>query len=141
MILWSSGQSVLELNLLPLRMTSFSGGKHTSNSGTVVKSRDSWNEEQDGNFKLILSVNISNISDTFSKTLYLLVSKSGWKIYIIIDYKQLQYCVNDIWNKSFMNCGNEMKVKKWSSQWTQLRKLRSLWRSLIFFTFSYSTTS
>ena len=27
--------------------------------------------------------------------------------------------VNDIWNKSYMNCGNEMKVKKWSSQWTQ----------------------
>ena len=24
--------------------------------------------------------------------------------------------VNDIWNKSYMNCGNEMKVKKWSSQ-------------------------
>ena len=28
--------------------------------------------------------------------------------------------VNDIWNKSYMNCGNEMKMKKWSSQWTQL---------------------
>ena len=27
--------------------------------------------------------------------------------------------VNDIWNKSYMNCGNEMKMKKWSSQWTQ----------------------
>ena len=26
--------------------------------------------------------------------------------------------VNDIWNKSYMNCGNEMKKKKWSSQWT-----------------------
>ena len=24
--------------------------------------------------------------------------------------------VNDIWNKSYMNCGNEMKMKKWSSQ-------------------------
>ena len=23
--------------------------------------------------------------------------------------------VNDIWNKSYMNCGNEMKMKKWSS--------------------------
>ena len=29
------------------------------------------------------------------------------------------YCVNDIWNKSYMNCGNEMKMKKWSSHWTQ----------------------
>ena len=29
------------------------------------------------------------------------------------------YCVNDIWNKSYMNCGNEMKMKKWSSQWTE----------------------
>ena len=24
--------------------------------------------------------------------------------------------VNDIWNKSYTNCGNEMKMKKWSSQ-------------------------
>ena len=32
--------------------------------------------------------------------------------------------VNDIWNKSYMNCGNEMKMKKWSSQWTQLMQLR-----------------
>ena len=28
--------------------------------------------------------------------------------------------VNDIWNKSYMNCGNELKMKKWSSQWTKL---------------------
>ena len=28
--------------------------------------------------------------------------------------------VNDIWNKSYRNCGNEMKMKKWSSQWTKL---------------------
>ena len=27
--------------------------------------------------------------------------------------------VNHIWNKSYMNCGNEIKMKKWSSQWTQ----------------------
>ena len=27
--------------------------------------------------------------------------------------------VGDIWNKSYMNCGNYMKMKKWSSQWTQ----------------------
>ena len=32
--------------------------------------------------------------------------------------------VNDIWNKSYMNCGNEMKMKKWSSQWTQFMKKR-----------------
>ena len=31
---------------------------------------------------------------------------------------------NDIWNKSYMNCGNEMKMKKWSSQWTQFTQLR-----------------
>ena len=32
--------------------------------------------------------------------------------------------VNDIRNKSYMNCGNEMKMKKWSSQWTQFMHLR-----------------
>ena len=32
--------------------------------------------------------------------------------------------VNDMWNKSYMNCGNEMKMKKWSSQWTQFMQLR-----------------
>ena len=32
--------------------------------------------------------------------------------------------VNDIWNKSYMNSGNEMKMKKWSSQWTQFVQLR-----------------
>ena len=32
--------------------------------------------------------------------------------------------VNDIWNKSYMNSGNEMKMKKLSSQWTQLMQLR-----------------
>ena len=32
--------------------------------------------------------------------------------------------VNDIWNKSYMNCGNEMKMEKWSSQWTQFLQLR-----------------
>ena len=33
-------------------------------------------------------------------------------------------CVNDMWNKSYMNCGNEIKMKKWSSQWTQFMQLR-----------------
>ena len=28
-----------------------------------------------------------------------------------------------LWNKSYMNCGNEMKMK-WSSQWTQFMQLR-----------------
>ena len=32
--------------------------------------------------------------------------------------------VNDIWNKSYMNWGNEMKMKKLSSQWTQFIQLR-----------------
>ena len=32
--------------------------------------------------------------------------------------------VNDIWNESYMNCGNEIKMKKWSSQWTQFMQLR-----------------
>ena len=37
--------------------------------------------------------------------------------------------VNDIWNKSYMNCGNEMKVKKRSSQWTQFMQLRKeVWK-------------
>ena len=26
---------------------------------------------------------------------------------------------NDTWSKSYLNCGKEMKMKKWSSQWTQ----------------------
>ena len=29
-----------------------------------------------------------------------------------------------IWNKSYMNCGNEMKMEKWSSQWMQFMQLR-----------------
>ena len=32
--------------------------------------------------------------------------------------------VNHIWNKTCMNCENEMKMKKWSSQWTQFMQLR-----------------
>ena len=32
--------------------------------------------------------------------------------------------VIDIWNKSYMNCGNEMKMKKWWSQRTQFMQLR-----------------
>ena len=29
--------------------------------------------------------------------------------------------VYDIWNKSYMNCGNEMKMKKWRNDLTSLR--------------------
>ena len=32
--------------------------------------------------------------------------------------------VYDIWNKSYMNCRNETKIKKWSSQWTQFMQFR-----------------
>ena len=40
--------------------------------------------------------------------------------------------VNDIWNKSYMNSGNEMKMKKWSSQWTQFMQLRKeAWKKKI----------
>ena len=38
--------------------------------------------------------------------------------------------VNDIWNKSYMNYGNEMKMKKWSSQWTQFMQLRKEARNI-----------
>ena len=39
--------------------------------------------------------------------------------------------VNDIWNKSYMNCGNEMEMKKWSSQWTQFMQLRKeAWKKI-----------
>ena len=47
------------------------------------------------------------------------VSKvNHWFFSIII------FFVNDIWNKSYMKCGNEMKMKKWSLQWTQFMQLR-----------------
>ena len=39
--------------------------------------------------------------------------------------------VNDTWNKSYMNCRNEMKMKKWSSQWTQFMLLRLLDKDLV----------
>ena len=32
--------------------------------------------------------------------------------------------VNDIWNESYMNCGNKMKMKKWLWHWTQFMQLR-----------------
>ena len=36
-----------------------------------------------------------------------------------------------IWNKSYMNCENEMKMKKWSSQWTQFMQLRKEFTHII----------
>ena len=45
--------------------------------------------------------------------------------------------VNDIWYKSYMNCGNEMKMKKWSGFFTQLHKLRSLRRSFLHIQWKY----
>ena len=36
-----------------------------------------------------------------------------------------------------MNCGNEMKVKKWSGFFTQLHKLRSLRRSILHIQWKY----
>ena len=38
--------------------------------------------------------------------------------YVVSSENEYFFCVNDIWNKSYMNCENEMKMKKWSSQWT-----------------------
>ena len=44
------------------------------------------------------------------------------------DQRQKDF-VNDIWNKSYMNCGNEMKITKWSSQWTQFMQLcKEAWK-------------
>ena len=43
--------------------------------------------------------------------------------------------VNDIWNKWYMNCGKEMKVQKWSSQWTQFMQVRKeAWKKIKDFT-------
>ena len=50
--------------------------------------------------------------------------------------------INDIRNKSYMNCGNEMKMKKWLSQWTQFMQLckeawkKKFWTSMGFSSFS-----
>ena len=60
-----------------------------------------------------------------------------WLVHVLIE-RILHGCakiwnvfwiVNDIWNKSYMNCGNEMKMKKWSSQWTQFMQLhKEAWK-------------
>ena len=43
-----------------------------------------------------------------------------------------QLIFNDTWNKSYMNCGNETKMKKWSSQWTQFMQLhKEAWKKKI----------
>ena len=41
--------------------------------------------------------------------------------------------VNDIWNKSYMNCGNEMKLKKWLSLWMQFMQLCKEARKKIYY--------
>ena len=46
--------------------------------------------------------------------------------------------VYDIWNKSYMNCGNEIKMKKWSSQWTQWWSVIVAVKSWIFFRLLYA---
>ena len=47
---------------------------------------------------------------------------SRWIMGSDVSVKEMS--VNDIWNKSYMNCGNEMTMKKWSSQWTQFMQFR-----------------
>ena len=68
------------------------------------------------------------------------VGSRSWSIVVwYVPVKELS--VNDIWNKSYMNCGNEMKMKKWSSQWTQSMQLRKEARkSFISFTGTYEPT-
>ena len=49
---------------------------------------------------------------------------------------------NDIWNKSYMNCGNDMKMKKWSLQWTQFKQLRKeAWKKVLLSWKPFSSTS
>ena len=49
--------------------------------------------------------------------------------------------VNDIWNKSYMNCGNEMKMKKWSSQWKQFMQLgEEAWKKIQNFNGTFATS-
>ena len=47
---------------------------------------------------------------------------SRWIVGSYVPVKEMM--VNDIGNKSYMNCGKEMKMKKWSSQWTQFMQFR-----------------
>ena len=60
--------------------------------------------------------------------LYILIDHGQRPITVRIIFTTLQKqkysCANDIWNKSYRNCGNEMKMKKWSSQWTQFMQFR-----------------
>ena len=66
---------------------------------------------------------------------YLYHKEHNWRKYsrrsVRTVYVQVIKIVNDIWNKSYMNCGNEMKMKKWSSQWTRFMQLRKeAWKKL-----------
>ena len=65
----------------------------------------------------------------------------GWVVYhiflpMVLRYKlgYSDHFVNDIWNKSYMKCRNEMRMKKWSSQWTQFMQSRKyIFSRLMFF--------
>ena len=59
----------------------------------------------------------SGIQVTFLSEIVTVRTKLNTKLAIL-------QSVNDIWNKSHMNCGNEMKMKKWSLQWMQFMQLR-----------------
>ena len=66
---------------------------------------------------------------------YLYHKEHNWRKYsrrsVRTVYVQVIKIVNDIWNKSYMNCGNEMKMKKWSSQSTQFMQLRKeAWKKI-----------
>ena len=39
------------------------------------------------------------------------------------------FSIKILWRVTYMNCGNEMKMKKWSSQWTQFMQLhKEAWK-------------
>ena len=60
----------------------------------------------------------------------IMAGTSGYIVSRVAEYNENHtlsnsyYSFIDIWNKSYMNCGDEMKMKKWSSQWTQFMQLR-----------------
>ena len=100
----------------------------------LVKER--WSKE--GFFVSYLSMALSIVSMHEKKIDFISMEKMIRRITEIfnmikcsLDYR-LDYLictVNDIWTKSYMNCGNEMKVKKWSSQRTQSMQLhKEAWK-------------
>ena len=75
-------------------------------------------------FKARLSVNRVQIKLIFTWKILHLASFWRWEFSELGSGLLKIPSVNDIRNKSYMNCGNEMKMKKWSSQWTQFMQLR-----------------